>query len=308
MEVITESDGSRMYMAGKDGEDVFVQSYPVFSGIELIYNNVHIEKCGIFEYRDKNHKNIFEINHCREGRLEYSAKGEYAYLSPGDISIHKRMDEQNECYFPSSHYHGVSVRIDVDEAPKCLSCFLNDVNVEPKLLMDKFCAGDKVFVARSNAHLEHIFSELYSIPEEVKKGYFKIKVLEILLFLSCMKPEAGSQRKKYSASQVALAKEAGQYLMQHMDEKITIDSLAEIFHVSSTQMKNCFKGVYGVSVYNFIRTQKMQSAAVMLKNSDKTILEIANMYGYDNGSKFASAFRATIGQTPNEYRQVSLEI
>ena len=40
----------------------------------------------------------------------------------------------------------------------------------------------------------------------------------------------------------------------------------------------------------------------MLKSTDFTILEIAGEYGYENGSKFAGAFKAVMGMSPNEYR------
>ena len=40
----------------------------------------------------------------------------------------------------------------------------------------------------------------------------------------------------------------------------------------------------------------------MLQHSDSTVLEIAGRFGYDNGSKFAAAFKDVMGMTPNEYR------
>ena len=47
---------------------------------------------------------------------------------------------------------------------------------------------------------------------------------------------------------------------------------------------------------------KMESAAYMLEYTDKTILEVAMEYGYDNGSKFAAAFRSVKGVNPAQYR------
>ena len=47
----------------------------------------------------------------------------------------------------------------------------------------------------------------------------------------------------------------------------------------------------------------MKKAADMLISTDDTILRIANMVGYENGSKFASAFKAVIGLSPKEFRE-----
>lgn len=75
--------------------------------------------------------------------------------------------------------------------------------------------------------------------------------------------------------------------------------------MSGAHIKKTFKGVYGVSIGAYIRVQKMESAAYMLEYTDKTILEIANEHGYDNSSKFASAFRAVKGSNPTQYRNAT---
>ncbi len=46
----------------------------------------------------------------------------------------------------------------------------------------------------------------------------------------------------------------------------------------------------------------MESAAHMLEHTDKSVMEIANVHGYDNASKFSSVFRSVKGVAPNEYR------
>ena len=73
--------------------------------------------------------------------------------------------------------------------------------------------------------------------------------------------------------------------------------------MSASHLKKTFKGVYGVTIVDYTRTQKMESAAYMLEHTDKSILEIANAHGYYNGSKFANAFRTVKGCNPKEYRK-----
>jgi AraC-like DNA-binding protein len=47
----------------------------------------------------------------------------------------------------------------------------------------------------------------------------------------------------------------------------------------------------------------MTAASKLLAETDQSILEIAGKYGYENGSKFAGAFRSVMGTSPSEYRR-----
>ncbi len=219
---------------------------------------------------------------------------------------HYKKSELNEnAHFPLGHYHGITICIDVDKAPKCLSCFLQDVNVMPTAIMERFCGDKSYFISRSSQSFEHIYSELYTVPREIQQGYFKIKILELMLFLSVFENEDESKIRLIPPYQVKLAKEVCQILTDNMNERITIEQVSEIMGISATNIKTAVKAVYGVPFYSFTKAQKMESAAYMLEYTDKSIIEIAGEHGYSNSSKFASAFRSVKGVAPNEYRQIN---
>lgn len=300
------ADTGAIYRVVQAQGEVELRCYPVFAGITLVYHDAHAQSCEICQDA---RASVFEIRHCREGRMEGSTADAFYSMGPGDLAIGRIEPGRHSCCYPHRHYHGITIVIDVEQAPQCLSCVLDDVNVQPRLLMKKFCSGPATFVARSQPSVEHIFSELYHVPEQIRKGYFKVKVLELLLFLSCLDARTDElAQRSYSNGQRLLAKQVCQYLTAHMDSKITLEQLAERFHVSGTQIKTSVKGVYGVSLYSFIRIQKMESAARMLRDTDLTILEIAGRHGYDNASKFAGAFKTVMGTTPKEYRNAPTQI
>lgn len=277
-----------------------VTSYNVFPGIELIYNDISLCE---HDFRPEEGKALLEIHHCRSGRMECRIGADFFYLAPGDLSISLSDGAISHSSFPTGSYEGVTIRINGKDAPRCLSCFLADVNVQPDALREKFCPQGQCFVARSSQAIEHIFSELYSVPESIRKGYFKVKILELLLFLSAMELDSSAlAERRISNTQVELAKRIGAYLSANMDRRITLEELSNSFHMSQSALKSCFRAVYGESVYSYIRAQKMQCAAADLRRSEMSIMEIAGRYGYDNGSKFAKAFRDTVGMSPTEYR------
>ena len=204
---------------------------------------------------------------------------------------------------PARERRGVSVLIDIDRAPGCLSCLLEDVDVEPRALAEKFCHGGNVYVSHSSPRVEHIFSELYGVPQELRKGYFKVKVLELLLFLSSLSPESDeSAAHRVTKTQVDLAERIAQYLDGNMDEKVTLGQLQKRFGASGAQIRNCFRQVFGISAAAYIRREKMKRAAKALTDTDRTVLDIALEYGYDNASKFAKTFRTVMGASPAAYR------
>ena len=304
IEILSDSaDGCTVYRVPGDTGAIIMTCYSVFPGIALLFNEADTHVCAVDCAPPAG---MLEINHCRSGRFECAIRDEYIYLSPGDLSVSRMDDVQHDSYFPLGRYEGVTIMIDTARAPDCLSCFLEDVEVRPAALIEKFCPCGGCYLARSDARIEHIFSELYAVPKHIQRGYFKVKVLELLLFLSGMDVSAEQAGKRcWSSAQVQLAKDACRYLTEHMESRVTIEELSALFHISPTQLKTSFKGVYGVSICAYIRAQRMQEAARTLRQSDASILEIAGRYGYGNGSKFAGAFRKVIGVSPAEYRSAA---
>ena len=93
------------------------------------------------------------------------------------------------------------------------------------------------------------------------------------------------------------------FLKGHYRGHYTIEELSVRFKMSPTVLKKCFKGVYGNSVYAYMKKYRLQMAERLLKENKLTIGEIALQIGYQNPNKFTSAFRTEYGMTPTEYRK-----
>lgn len=301
--ILQREDGGTEFTVNHTNGQIRMVCYNVFPGIDLIYNDIHAGKsmADITQTR----RNLLEIDHCRDGRMECRVDRDSFYLAPGDISLHRLGDTTREESFPTNHYHGITIQIDLEQSPSCLSCFLQDVDVQPMAIAGKYLPnGNTHYVLRQLPEVEHIFSELYAVPGSVQKGYFKVKVLELFLFLAGLeRAEAACEQRGLSESQVILAKNICSYLTEHIEQRITIAEAAEQFGVSASQIKSSFSGVYGTSVHSYMRGQRMQAAAKLLRTTDRTVLDIAGQFGYDNGSKFAGAFKSVMGVTPAQYRK-----
>ena len=300
-EKITHTNEETEYRYYDKSGDASLTVCHVFDGVDISFNSVHMNVCDLAV---ETSGRLIEIHHCREGRLEHQHGDELVYMMPGDLAISRRRESEDICRFPLRHYHGITIVINEDTAPKCFSCLLKDVNVQPTKVADKLCGDNGCFVIRSQEYIEHLFSELYSVPVKYKKTYYKVKILELLLVLSWTDPDDnGLTAVALPKAQVNLAKKAAAYLAQHLDERITQEDLAKLFNVSRAYLCNAFKGVYGVPVFQYMRIQKIQAAALQLIHTDRRVINIAIECGYDNPSKFASAFKEIMGETPLEYRK-----
>ena len=109
--------------------------------------------------------------------------------------------------------------------------------------------------------------------------------------------------EKYTHAQKEIADRARDIVFANLERHVTIAELAQEMHVSQTQIKVCFNRVYGMPVFSYARKARMEAAADQLKETQDSILEIAGKYGYENGSKFAMAFRSVMGVSPSQYRR-----
>ena len=90
----------------------------------------------------------------------------------------------------------------------------------------------------------NIFSEMYRVPEKIRIPYFKVKILELLLYIYAMNvPEEDTERPYFYRTQVEKVKAIRQFLIGHISENFTQEALSRRFNIPMTAMKSCFRSV-----------------------------------------------------------------
>ena len=143
--------------------------------------------------------------------------------------------------------------------------------------------------------------EVFYHAAETEAARLLHQIIEQVMCITC--PEEGALLTDCRPDQVTLIREVHEYLVQHLDERLTIELLARQFHVNATTLKSVFKSVYGSSLAAHIREHRMERAAQLLSETSLPVAEIARRVGYDNQSKFSSSFRAEYGMLPREWRK-----
>ena len=279
--------------------------HTVFDGIDLMFLDVKQET---IQFYAKSHTKTFAINHCEEGRIECKfTSGDYLYMGPGDMSIgwHTHADYQHENYFPTKLFKGIVLLVDAEKAQPVLDALVTEARIDLTQLANRFCEhSDFGMMMEETESVRQIFSSLYKVPDQIKGHYFKLKVIEIFLLLSIISTTNHEKRSSYRKQQVDIVKAVNEYISTQFMKRITIDSLSDQFDIPTSTLKRCFKGVYGTTIHHYLKECRINAAKRLLQESDRSILEIANAVGYENGSKFTSAFKEATGVTPSAYRKV----
>lgn len=275
--------------------------YHPFSGLSFVKKDVNLPQF-ITNWRYGPVEAV-SIEYCYEGSLECQIDEDYLYISSGDVVVFRTDPHLRRLCYPSSHYHAAQIVIYLEEISPDLSLYFDMVNISPEMIINKYLPDNRYYsILKNTEWLKDVFEKMIHAPDSVKNMYFGVKSLECLVLLSSQMCEINNnQIKKLSKYQAEMAKQVYQYAMEHPEERYSIDELAEKFSISPTQLKKYFQLVYGTSVQKFIREQKMKLAAKILETTDKKVTEVAQMFGYNNASKFAVAFKSVMGEYPKKY-------
>ena len=106
-----------------------------------------------------------------------------------------------------------------------------------------------------------------------------------------------------SISYTEIIRPALEYMMENLQETISIDHLADVSHLSKSYFMNCFKKAVGMGAIEHLTHLRINAACDALSGTNKMISEIAFSCGYSNLSNFNRQFKQIMGCSPKEYRK-----
>lgn len=92
------------------------------------------------------------------------------------------------------------------------------------------------------------------------------------------------------------------YVSRNYTTSLTTAELARHFHLTEQYFCRMFKKATGQTPINYINRYRTEKAAVLLKNTDQSITDIALSVGFDDPNYFSRTFKKYVGVTPREYR------
>lgn len=264
-------------------------------GIHVFHHDFQSDRwfSGNYDFGD-----YLEISYGIEGIYEVEfANHRCQSLGEGDILLIRSKNGFFRSSFPLKIYRGVSIFIDL---PQLFESFPDSINKQHfSQLLKQLQCHDDLMIMHNQLDLQCLFESLYLAEDEWLTLVIQIlNQLTLTELLPCLLGHGYCPR-----SVILKLRAIKELLIQDLAQHYTIDELAQRYRLTPTMLKSSFKSLYGDPPYTYVKKRRMHYAAKLIKEHTFTIGEIGGMLGYQNASKFASAFKSVMGISPREYRE-----
>lgn len=93
------------------------------------------------------------------------------------------------------------------------------------------------------------------------------------------------------------------YIENNLADKLDLEIVAQAVHYSKYYLHRVFTETVGLTIHDYVQRRKLTEAAKLLIFSDKPIIEIALIAGYESQQAFTTIFKLMYKKTPRQYRE-----
>lgn len=93
------------------------------------------------------------------------------------------------------------------------------------------------------------------------------------------------------------------FVRDHLAQDLSLETLAQQVGFSPYHFTRLFRQTTGVSPHQFVLGQRLEAAALLLRETDLPLIQVTLTVGFQQQSHFTQAFKRRFGTTPLTYRQ-----
>lgn len=250
-----------------------------------------------------------EIGYFKSGSGIYTVKGRQYEIRPGDIFL-----------FNSDELHKITT-VRPDEPMQTLA-----VLFQPRLVWDALTddfsddllaafrslgEAGKHRIDQTHPAYETLIGQIAQIEAEWTKQnpyYRKAVKNRILDFLITLSRSVDRQTKPDESDEafrdvLPLINASVDEIEEHFCEELRIHDLAAKYGMSQNFFTSCFKKINGITPKAYINSKRIDKAIRLIRSTDKSMLEIATLCGFNSSASFNKSFTKTTGKRPLEYRR-----
>lgn len=274
--------------------------YSIFPGIDLIFMDFN---CSDIFDEPNEMRNVLEIRHYQEGRVEFELEGDKVFhLQQDEFCVNGMLNMPARYSFPFDYCSGLSLVLDKNSMTEVTRSQLALFQIDISVLEEDLDTAHQWYICKTPPSMCHVFEELYAAKEHETSQYFRIKVLELLYHATKLRKEDRVAATYYAREHIEIVKRVRKAMLKDLSRSTPLEQFLRGEAISTVTFQTIFKQIYGRSPYAYLKHYRMNSAAVQLRESNESINQIALSLGYSNASKFARAFRDVFGVLPKDYR------
>ena len=274
--------------------------YSIFPGIDLIFMDFN---CSDIFDEPNEMRNVLEIRHYQEGRVEFEFEGDKVFhLQQDEFCVNGMLNMPARYSFPFDYCSGLSLVLDKNSMTEVTRSQLALFQIDISVLEEDLDTAHQWYICKTPPSMCHVFEELYAAKEHETSQYFRIKVLELLDHATKLRKEDRVAATYYAREHIEIVKRVRKAMLKDLSRSTPLEQFLRGEAISTVTFQTIFKQIYGRSPYAYLKHYRMNSAAVQLRESNESINQIALSLGYSNASKFARAFRDVFGVLPKDYR------
>lgn len=190
---------------------------------------------------------------------------------------------------PGSSLPSISTLLHMIDTDKRFSCFFQKSELEHIPLHSLFDTMIQIVTEKTFGY------------DILAHSYYCILITELLKLWEKQGFSITSNALQHSQNETFSA--VAEYIFQHYQEPICIETLARNFHMSYSHFSAKFKEYYGQTCGHFIKMVRIQKAEDLLRFTDFDLSYISQETGFCDCSHFIQVFQEFHGITPKKFRK-----
>ena len=186
-----------------------------------------------------------------------------------------------------------------------------DITYDCLIIYDDFCEENGIDTALTQfdpkltdpkaSSLYHAVMASYGEQDELWQARVRCSVLQLLIYLCAQHSHRRSTPITEDQAFQSVITAIG-YIKEHLQEKLTVEEIAQHAGFSKYYFLRLFKRVTGCTLVQYINLLRCETAKELLRDRNHTVKEVALLCGFDNLSYFTCVFKKNTGYLPNAYK------
>lgn len=181
----------------------------------------------------------------------------------------------------------------------------------PRMFFSDYCMEDDIMFksqgCEEDADIIRLLSAMYRDYEQQPYGY-RMSMLSnfyrlIFLLLNRYQVNEIDEKRKRQNRNIERLSKITDYIRENYREDITLTGVAGHFGFTPAYLSRIFQKYAGINYKSYLTDVRIEASYRLLRNTDKTVMQIAAECGFPDSRSMSGAFKKRYGMNPSKFRK-----